>query len=996
MDEQRRRIIEDLSGVFSGEIRCDELSVAIYATDASLFQVKPLGVAFPRNRDDVTTLARYSSEAGVPLVARGSGTNITGGALGSGLIVDFTRHLNQIEDIGESTVRVQTGVVLERLNRELRKYGRYFAPDPSSYAVTSIGGMLGVDSTGSRAIRVGSTRDHIVNLEMVISGGHVLSCGNESLDFSRMTTEDPAVADDPRAASQAVQRTIVSKLSKLLSDNESLITDHQPALIRNTSGYYLRGIRRDHELQLARMLVGSEGTLGMFTAATLHTSPLPEFRGAALLLFGKMEHAIDAVLAIMPQQPSACDLIDRRLLMLGRENDSRFAQLIPLGAEAGLLVEQTGFSEQQTFDRIEMAIKAARDEHSDVVVACEAYSYDDVEFLWELPHKVVSMLTRMKGDTRPMPLIEDIAIPPEALTEFFVRSQRVLQKHEVTASLYSHAASGQIHMRPFMQVPRPSDAARIGALVAEMNQLVFSLGGTISGEHGDGMSRSVFVRDQYGPLYQVFRQIKQIFDPHNLMNPGKIVTEEQVLPLIRLRPELQPGSAGEIVQLQLNWSPQELATAADTCNGCGVCRSQHEELRMCPFFHIEQREVASPRAKANAFRNLIQGGLTASMVASPELQELSSLCFNCKQCELECPTNAKIPQIMIEAKAQTVEAVGLDRATWILSRAHSFGAIGCRWSWLMNRFLKSPLARWVMEKTIGVHRKRKLPKFARQSLLETLFGNEPDDGPRSSKGVVYFVDHFANYHDPELALAFLAILKHNDIEVQVPRNQTGSGMAMVSAGDLAAARRVAETNVRELAELAREKMPILCTEPAAALCLRKEYPLLFANDSEYKNEVQVVADQATDAGAYLLGLYKAGMLKTEFAPLPIQVGYHTPCHLKALEVGTPLQELLGLIPELDVIPIEKGCSGMAGTFGLTKQHFETSMQIGINLIDRMREPDLIAGATECSGCKLQMEQGTKTPTLHPIKILAAAYGLLPEVYEQLIKRAEASAANARR
>lgn len=988
MDEQQTRIIEDLSGVFGGEIRCDELSVSIYATDASLFQVRPLGVAFPKDTNDVATLAQYADEANIALIARGSGTNITGGSLGTGLIVDFTRHMNQIVDIFESTVRVQSGVVLERLNRELRKYGRYFPPDPSTHAVTSIGGMLGVDSTGSRAIRVGSTRDHVVNLEMVIAGGHVLDCGVESLNFSQ-SPADPAVADDPRAASQSVQRTIVSKLAKLLSDNQGLISEHQPALIRNTSGYYLRGIRREQELQLARMLVGSEGTLGLFTEATLHTAPLPEFRGAALLLFEKMEHAIDAVLAIAPQQPSACDLIDRRLLMLGRENDSRFEQLIPPNAEAGLLVEKTGFSEQQTRDRIEMAIAASQDRHAGVVVACEAYSYEDVEFLWDLPRKVVTMLARMKGETRPMPLIEDIAIPPEALTEFFVQSQRVLQKHEVTASMYSHAASGQIHMRPFMRIPRSSDAAKIGALVGDMNELVFSLGGTISGEHGDGMSRSVFVRDQYGPLYSVFRQIKDIFDPHNLMNPGKIITEDRVLPLSRLRPELTPAATGELVQLQLNWSPQELADTADTCNGCGVCRTQHEDLRMCPFFHIEQQEVASPRAKANAFRSLIQGGLNASLVASAELQELSALCFNCKQCELECPTNAKIPQLMIEAKAQSVEAGGLDRPTWILSRAHSFGDLGCRWSWLMNRVTKSPIMRWVMEKTIGLHRKRKLPKFASRSLLDTLAANEPEESaPRSITGVAYFVDHFANYHDPELAHAFLAILKHNDIEVQVPQNQTGSGMAMVSAGDLSAARRVAETNVRELAELARENMPILCTEPAAALCLQQEYPLLFDDDSDYQEEVQLIAKNAMDAGAFLLDLHKAGKLKTEFKPLPLRLGYHTPCHLKALEVGAPLRELMGLIPELNVMLIEKGCSGMAGTFGLTKQHFETSMQIGIDLIDRMREPDLIAGATECSSCRMQMEQGTKTPTLHPIKIMAAAYGLLPKLYDQLLKRAD--------
>ncbi|MDA0588207.1 MAG: FAD-binding protein [Planctomycetota bacterium] len=988
MNEQQTRIIEDLSGVFSGEVRCDSLAVSMYASDASLFEVRPLGVAFPRSTDDVVTLARYASETDLPLVARGAGTNVTGSALGRGLIVDFSRHMNEIVSIDDATVTVQPGVVLNQLNRRLREVGRYFPPDPAMAAVRTIGGMLGVDSAGSRAVRVGSTRDHVVDLEMVIAGGHVLNCGLAPLHFPRISAAVDSDDQKTLAADSAVRRSILSRLAKVLQDNAELIERHQPPMVRNTSGYFLRGVHRGEEINLPRMLVGSEGTLGMFTSATLHTSPLPEFRGVALLLFGEMDDAIDSVLTVMPQQPSACDLIDRRLLSLGRENDSRFERLIPLAAEAGLLIEQTGYSESQTRDRIEMAILAIRTRHPDVQVACEAYDYDDVEFLWELPRKVVTYLTRIGGLSKPVPFIEDYAVPPEATSEFFAGAQRILQKHEVTASLYAHAASGQVHMRPFIPAPREKDGPKINELMRELNELAISLGGTISGEHGDGLSRSAFVKQQYGELYSVFRQVKEIFDPHNLMNPGKIVTEETSFPASRLRRETRPPE--QLVQLKLNWSPEEIVLAGESCNGCGGCRTQEEDFRMCPFFRVDPSEEASPRSKANVFRSFISGRLNSTVAASPELAHLASLCFNCKQCELECPTNAPIPRLMIEAKAQAVEANGLDRATWILSRAHSFSSLGCRFSWLANSVIRSGIARWIMEKTIGIHRRRKLPRFARIPFLESLPDTDEPAIERSGRVVVFFVDHFANYHDPELAEAFVAIMEHHKIRVIVPSGQTVSGMAMISAGDLGAARKVAESNIRQLAQYARDGLQIVCVEPAAALCLSQEYPSILADE-----DAGLIATQTIEAGAYLQQLHEEGSLKTEFEPLPLRLGYHTPCHLMALKKGEPLRQLMSLIPELDVVPLDKGCSGMAGTFGLTRENFDTSIRMGYPLIERMQEPDLIAGATECSSCRMQMEQATKTPTLHPLKILAAAYGLLPGVRDDLLLRVRRAGRTAR-
>lgn len=988
MQEERRRIAEDLAGLLDGELDCRPVTTAVYSSDASIYQITPLAVAFPRSSDDVVTLARYAAESGVPLFPRGAGTGIAGQALGRGIVVDFSRFLSRIVAIGEKTVRVQPGIVRDRLNAALRKTGRYFSPDPSNTAITTIGGMIGVDAAGSRSVRVGSTRDHVASIELVTPGGHRAEYSVESLqllqDVPPRPTDDSAVVDksvlDAQAADAGAKRTVISKLAKILRDNRKLIEQKQPPLVRNCSGYYLRGVLRGEQLHLPRLLVGSEGTLGLFTEATLHTSPLPNHRGVVLLLFGELEAAVRTVHAVSGQQPSACDLLDRRLLTLAREADERFAKIISPAAEAALLVEHIGMSDRQVRERIRQVVKAVHDVNLRAIVAQEAYSPDDdgVEFLWSLPGKVVPLLTRLKGEARPVPFVEDVAVPPESLHEFLIAAQRVFQKHQVTATLYSHAAAGQVHWRPFLPMPTPADGQRLEAIARDLYQETFAVGGTISGEHGDGLSRTAFLRSQYGDLYRVFREVKDLFDPHNLMNPGKIVSDDAHVTQRNIRPACQP--APETVELNLRWSPEQLATAVGRCNGCGNCRTQSPAMRMCPFFRLDQTEAAAPRAKANLVRNLLSGQLNGGGMSADDVRQLADLCFNCKQCQAECPSNVNIPHMVIEAKAAHVAANGLKWSDWTLSRVHSFGAAGSA-AWIAaNWIVRSPFARWMLERILGVSRKRKLPLFARRTFLRSMDRDcrRPPAADEKDRTVVYFVSEYANYYDPELAHALVAVFRHNGFRVHVPVDQTSSGMAMITAGDLEAAREVADKNLRVFAELAREGYPIICSEPSAAIALKHEYPMV----SEHP-DVAEVASRVTDAGPFLAGLHREGRLRTDFKPLKLNVGYHTPCHLKTLTGESALAPLLSLIPGLNVHRIDEGCSGMAGAFGLTAANFETSVRIGWPLISRMRRGDLDVGTTECSSCKMQMEQGTPTPTLHPLKLLALAYGLMPEIHKKL-------------
>ncbi|MEZ6056825.1 MAG: anaerobic glycerol-3-phosphate dehydrogenase subunit C [Planctomycetaceae bacterium] len=1074
MDSQQQRIVDELAGVFEGELRFDALTRSHYSTDASLYQVMPLGVACPRHREDVVALAKYAAEIGLPLISRGSGSGLAGGALGAGLIVDFSRHMTQVLEIGEDSVRVQPGVIRDQLNKRLREKGRYFPPDPSNTAISTIGGMIGVDSAGSHAVRVGSTRDHVRSLEVVLMGGVCFEAGLERLSTSADqtarfamkspngelngtstpgsgptqnggTTEglsgqtsdglvmglsqatgvpsgllgaalsdfdgsDPSVENEHNAA---VKRTIISRMRGLLETHRDLIQKYQPPIIRNCAGYHLRSVLTEDRIDLPRLLIGSEGTLGMFTAATLHTAPIPAARGVALLLFGRMESALNVVPAIAQLQPSACDLLDRRLLSLSRESDPRFEKLIPNSAEAALVVEQTGYNARQARDRIRMVIDAATRVDSSVYLAAEAYDPDDIEALWSLSVKVVPNLTRLIGNTRPQPFVEDIAVPPEMLRDFLTRAHRVLQKHDITASMYAHAASGQVHLRPFLPMPTSADGHRIEALARELYDLAISVGGTITGEHGDGLSRTAFLRTQYGPLYRVFRLVKDVFDPHNLLNPGKIISDDPHLTIRHLRPaepavavaptngatrasapteneeestidskasrgDAEPLSDG-FVPLQLQWGPAEMAAAAMRCNGCGSCRTQDESLRMCPFFRVELSEEASPRSKANMMRNYASGQLERHELASEDFRRVAASCFNCKQCRVECSANVDIPGLMLEARAEYIATFGVRRADWVLSRAHSFGRLGCVLAPLSNWLLGSRSARYVIEKLFGIAKERKLPTFAGRTFLKRFKSSGTMEAWKqdAERPVVYFVDHFANYHDPELGVAFLKVMEHHGVSVIVPPDQTASGMAMISAGDLDAARTVAAANVRELAGFAREGYRIVCTEPAATLCLKEEYPRILGSP-----DVQVIAQQACDAGTFLLGLHEKKQLKQDFAPLDLTVGIHTPCHAKALGQA-PWRSLISQIPGLKLVDIDLGCSGMAGAYGLSATNFDKSIQIGAPLIERMQQPDLNIGMTECSSCRMQMQQGTKTPTLHPIKLLALAYGLMPELRHRL-------------
>jgi len=499
------------------------------------------------------------------------------------------------------------------------------------------------------------------------------------------------------------------------------------------------------------------------------------------------------------------------------------------------------------------------------------------------------------------------------------------------------------------------------------------------------------LQKQFGDLYPVFREVKRIFDPDNLFNPGKIVGNISQRPDDFLRRQFDPDSANEaekkqepnglrVLEPNLPWSEAEISESVQACNGCGRCRTAQPHERMCPIFRMLPGEEASPRAKANLARGILSGQIGIESIASDEFKQVVDLCVNCHQCRKECPAEVDIPKLMLEAKSQYVTNYGLSLSQSLFSRLDLLCKIGSKLSWFTNFLNSSNWFRWILEKTTGLAQGRKLPRFPGGSFLAKSYWKKISKISNSSgPKVAYFVDAVPNWIDIELSDALLAVMKTNGIDVYVPPAQQYSGLSLISNGVADKAIRIARRNIEIFAEAIRAGYHVVTTEPAAALCLQNEYRSLLGDD----DDTRLVAENTSEICHYLWNRHREGRLNTTFQPIEATLGYHWPCHQKTLSDEKPGMKLLQLIPGLDVVSIDKGCSGMAGTFGLMRQNYRKSLRAGWELISTLRHSDITSGTTECSACKMQMEQGTTKPTFHPLKLLAHSYGYFPDLLQRM-------------
>jgi FAD/FMN-containing dehydrogenase/Fe-S oxidoreductase len=1015
MDEARARIYDDLRGVVEGELYFEPLDRAPYAHDASLHEIDPLGVVVPRSEDDVVAVVRYAAENRIALHARGAGTDTGGGSLGTGLVIDFSCHLRRVIAIGSDHVVVEPGVVLDFLNAQLAPMGRRLEPIPNDSDVTTVGGMIAVNAAGARSMRYGSIGDHLERLRVLFAQGEVADLGLEPW---------PAFETEPID----FKDLIVRKIQTLFRRNQSRLQRVSAALPRNRAGYALASACDESGLHLGRLVAGSEGTLAVVLQAVLHTVPLPTAQGVALLPFARLADAAAFVPELLSFSfgPSSCDLFDRRSVRLARRADGSFREWIHEATESVLTVEFEGDDPDEVTEKVRLIGERAVRTRSLISEPACVFKRAECQRLLSWRRHVEPLLMRFRGRARPVSVFDDVAVPPDHLVVVLQRLQNLLQQQNVTWTLDAHAGEGRLRFRPFLNLSDPGDRARLEPLASRVYDIVLEAGGTISSSQGCGLVRTQFLRRQYGELVQMFREIKDAFDPLDQLNPGKVIGDDPHLMLHNLRPGFEssastesesgmfavvgPSGSGEVpidpayqeslsslrenatpvlepgitagamvIQPALRWPELNLIEVASSCQGCGTCRTLEPTSRMCPSFRASRREAASPRSQANLIRQLAAGVVDPRSWGTDEFKAKADLCIHCKLCQSECPSAVDVSSLMLEAKAAYVENHGLAPKDWFFSRIEMWARLGSRFPILTNALLARRSSRWLLERLLGVSRHRVLPRVGRTPFtrraarlgLSTARPQQP--GPR----VVYFVDVYANYHDQELAEAVVAVLQQAGVNVFVPLQQRSSGMSSLIVGDVDYARDQAVANLRILANAVRDGYVVVCSEPTAALMLRQEYVKLTED-----LDAELVAANTMDIGQYLLGLDARGQLPHPHEPLYARVGYHQPCHLRALDVGKPGLELMRKVLGLDVEFIDRGCSGMGGTYGLTRERFWTSLRAGRGLLKRLRDADIDIGATECGACRIQMEQGVTKRTLHPIKLLSLGYGLNPELRRQ--------------
>ncbi len=954
MHEKPETLAADLGKAVRGDVFADILHRAAYASDASIYRIIPVCVVSPCDTADVVTVVKYAGSKGIAVAARGAGSGVAGESLCSGIVFDMTRYMNKI--IGEaeegSTVVCEPGVVLDDLNNFLAGYGRKIGPDPSSGNRATVGGCVANNATGAHSLEYGYIGDYVESVEAVLADGSIVEFEN---DF------DPADAEDEKTAS------IAKECISVLSGKEAIISKGLPKAKRNRSGYAIAGVCHNGKIDLARLLAGSEGTLGIFTKVTLRTVAVPAAKALLQLEFDCLGEMARAVPIIVESGASACELMDKNLIAMAIEALPEYRDVLPDGAAAVLLVEHTGETGEQVREKIENT-------NAEVgKLACgRKIVFEEVaqKRLWKSRKDAVPLLDRKKGKKRPVPFIEDVSVVNNRLGEYISGLQEIGKRYDIAMSFYGHAGDGELHVRPYLDLGDPAEVQKMRLVANDVFELAWSLGGSVSGEHADGLVRAAYLRRQYGDeFYELLCKIKNIFDPEGLMNPGKIISSDDDVMVKNLKAEdrLLP----ERLKTDLLFERDELALELERCNGCGVCRSCESDLRMCPVFRALGDELSSSRAKANILNFRAKGGLEERDFESPEFRKFLDLCINCKACRLECPSGVDVSKLITTARAEYVKRRGLRRAELALSHNRYLSMLGGVFSPVSNFVMKRMLSKWLLEKTLGLDKRRDIPKFKRRSFLgagrKYLAACPPIKAPIDK--VAYFVDTYANYNDHELGFAVLSVLRHNDIEVILPKQRPAPLPAIVY-GDVRVARRDLSYSVKHLAKAVRDGYKIVCSEPSAALCLKQELRHYVAGE-----DGELVSENTFELMSYLFGLLTQGKLKPVKSSISQAFVYHCPCHLLAIGGERASIELLKGLCSVMIAELNAGCCGLAGTFGMQQKNYELSSQIAARLKQALEKESNKYVLTECAACKMQIEHISDKIVMHPIKIIADSYSV---------------------
>ncbi len=962
--------LADLRKRAEGEVRTDEYSRILYSTDASIYQVMPHGVLIPRTSDDVHTAVELAARYNITLLPRTGGSSLAGQAVGASLVIDFTRYLDEVLEVNtdEHWVRVQPGIVLDELNLHLRPMGLQFGPDPASSNRAAMGGIVSNNSTGSHSICYGMTADHVLAMNVILSDG-------STTHFGPVDAGELAQRRDRNGLEGAIYR----RIHDLTQDgaNQEIIRAGTPRHWRRCGGYnldrFIDGgvsfrVPQDPRFNLANLVCGGEGTLAVMQDITLNLVPVPTRTALAIVHFGSLYDALAAVPVMLEVDPSVVELIDHMGLTLCREVPE-YARLLKTFVEGEpnciLITEFYGESEAELRAKIDRLRAHVRDQKAGALAIVPVLDPQRQQDVWTVRKVGLGLLMSIKGDHKPIPFIEDAAVPPEHLAEYVIEIERFCNSLGTDVAYYAHASAGCVHIRPLVNTKAASEIAKLPEIMAFSVELLHGYGGSLSSEHGDGRVRSWINERFFGPdLYKLYQEVKRAFDPHNILNPGNVVDAPPI------EAHLRYGEDYGVIPLPLHLDfsyEHGFDRAVEMCNGAGICRKKTTGT-MCPSFMATREEEHATRGRANALRAALSGRLPREELTSKRMYEVMDLCIECKACKAECPSSVDMAKIKFEFLAQYHAANGTPR------RARLFGDIA-RMSRLnsgllaplANGSLKSGFVRAQLEKRLGISRHRTLPPFAREPF--TKWFKKRAKAPTSERKVVLFNDTFNTYNEPHVAIAATEVLEAAGFDVLLPGHRC-CGRPMISKGLVDEARAAARETVERLAPFAGQGLPIVGLEPSCLLSLRDEYLYLLPDDPR----ARIVAEHAVTFEEFIDQLAEAGDLDLRFTDAARHVLLHGHCHQKSLVGTRPSKHVLSLPPKYTVAEVDSGCCGMAGSFGYEAEHYDISLKMAERrLLPAVRQADaetLIVAAG--ISCRHQIKHGTGRQAVHPAEVLRGA------------------------
>jgi FAD/FMN-containing dehydrogenase/Fe-S oxidoreductase len=948
----------DLEQHISGEVRFDRVSRALYSTDASVYQIEPLGVVVPRTPEDVVRAIEIAGRHRASVTARGGGTSQAGQAIGAGIQLDVSKYLNRVLEVNaaERWAWIEPGVVLDELNAQLKSLGLRFAPDISTASRATVGGMIANNSSGARSVMYGKTIDHVLELRMVLSDG-------SRAHFRPLDASALAAACDGTTLEASCYRTV----RDVAAAQRGEIDRRFPKVLRRVGGYNLdEFVDPLKPFNLAKMIVGSEGTLGLVVAAKINLVPLPAAKAVLTIEFDELLDALAATPLVLRHRPSAVEVMDRFILDHAKESpalDALRRSILLRDPGALLCVELYADRPEDLPPRL-YALEAELAASGYPCHWKRATALADQQRIWSFREASLGLSMAMKGDDKSLSFVEDTAVAPEKLRDYIARFLQIIRDHDTVAGVYAHASVGCLHVRPVVNLKTADGVKKFESIANAVADLVLEFGGALTGEHGDGLVRGAFTEKMFGPvLYDAFRAVKRAFDPAGLFNPGKIVDAPPLTSNLRFGAGYDTPDPVTFFDYTDHGG---MGRAVEMCSGLGACRKTLEGT-MCPSYMATREEKHSTRGRANTLRLAMAGRLGEAGLGDHDVHDVLDLCLECRACKAECPVGVDVARFKSEFLAGYWQRHGTPLKTRVIGSADRLARIGSAFAPLSNMVAGSSLGRRLNEVLLGIDRRRTPPFFVRRTFRERAIGH-PALAISHQPSAILFADTFTNHQHPAVGMAAADVLNAGGVGVRlVPHGCCGR--PLISQGLLGEATKAAQVNADALFDAASRGERILFLEPSCLSAVREDAPALLRGEAQRR--ARVVGDACLLFEDFVEQEWKAGRLRLDLGAGPATLLLHGHCHQKAMGLVPATRSLLARIPGSTIVDLDAGCCGMAGSFGYAKEHYDVSRQIGERKLlpaARAMGEDAVLVAPGTS-CREQVKHFTGVTAQHPAQLL---------------------------